>query len=395
MKPHFVFVSLAACAHAFGQSLDLNQALTLARESRPAVTAASSAVSSALEATRAAGSRPPLVMGIGATSKEGLGATDQDLFLGHSPDFYGRASAARRVAESAHRRALAGQREVWLDVQAEVLSAYIEAYSAGRQSVAAGALLDVGEALFQATQRRFEEGKIPEVQLSLASIQRDRARQAADHAKSKELAALQRLAGAMGVWEAPRSLAPPALTEPPALVDQRPDIMALLAEVDAAEAEALVAARDATPELDLSALRSPWGESAPQVAMRVQLTWRLGDFGKTRSLVRAARERSASLNSRVEDLRRRAASELVANKLEVESARTRLDSAEAIRRAAVELASKSQRGFAEGIGSLLDVLEATRALRDIEVEVVDAEREYLLAMAARFAVAGTLLEAGS
>lgn len=335
------------------------------------------------------------MFGVGATSKEGLGATDQDLFLGHSPDLFGRTSAARRVADSAHRRALAGQREVWLDVQAEVLSAYIEAYSAGRHSAAAGGLLDVGEALFQATQRRFEEGKVPEVQLSLARIQRDRARQTADHLRTKELAALQRLAQAMGVREAPRVLAQPVLTVPQVLVDQRPDIMALLADVDAADAEALVAAKDAAPELDMTILRSPWTETAPQVALRVQLTWRIGDFGKTRSLVRSARELAASLNGRVEDLRRRAEAELAANALEIASAKARLDSSEAIRLAAVDLASKSQRGFTEGIGSLLDVLEATRALRDIEVEVVEAEREYLVALAARFAAAGALMEAGS
>lgn len=299
------------------------------------------------------------------------------------------------MADAAHFRVLAEQRRTLLEVQSDVMSAYIEAYAVGRQTVAAAGLLEVAEALFMAAQRRFEEGKVPEVQLALARVQRDRANQTVVHLKSKERAALRRLAGAMGSRDVPTSVAALDLAEPEVQVGMRPDVMLVFAESAIAEAEALAAARENAPDLELTALRSPWGDPASQVALRAQLTWRIGDFGKTRSSVNAARLRARSLQAQVEDLMQRAQAELDANALEVESAKARLGSSEAIRRAAVDLAAKSQRGFSEGIGTLLDVLEATRALRDLELEVVEIEQEFHLALAARYTAAGALLEVRS
>lgn len=395
MKSTFALALFVAGGHVLGQTITLPEALAAARSHRMSVPAATDAVSASRATGAAATAGPPLVLGAGATSRTGLGATDQDLFIAYSPDLFGRTAAARKMADAAHFRVLAEQRRTLLEVQSDVMSAYIEAYAVGRQTVAAAGLLEVAEALFMAAQRRFEEGKVPEVQLALARVQRDRANQTVVHLKSKERAALRRLAGAMGSRDVPTSVAALDLAEPEVQVGMRPDVMLVFAESAIAEAEALAAARENAPDFELTALRSPWSDPASQVALRVQLTWRIGDFGKTRSSVNAARLRARSFHSHVEDLMQRAQAELDANALEVESAKARLESSEAIRRAAIDLAAKSQRGFAEGIGTLLDVLEATRALRDLELEVVEIEREYLVALVARYTASGALLEVAS
>lgn len=395
MKSTIVFAFFVVGASAPGQSITLAEALLSAKINRLNVSAAADAVSSARASRSATAVGPPLVLGTGATSREGLGATDQDLFLSYTPDVFGRASAARKRLDAVVSKLLAEQKRTLLEVQSEVLAAYIEAHASGQQRAAATGLADVAEAVFQATQRRFEEGKVPEVQLSLARIERDRAYQTVAQLKSKEHAALRRLAGAMGASQAPTSVVAPDLLEPEVRIERHPDLMALAADAAAAIAEAVEAAKENAPELEWTALRSPWSEPNSHFALRAQLTWRIGDFGRTRFSVNAARLRARSYEAQSDDLVRRVHAELAANALETESAKERLESARAIRRAAAELSTKSQRGFAEGIGTLLDVLEATRALRDLEREVVEIEREFLLAVASRYMASGTLIEVKS
>lgn len=392
MKPIFALALFAVGTCAFGQSITLHEALAVGRENRLTIVAARDALAAARAATSAMAAGPSIVVGAGGTSRAGLGATDQDLFVAYAPDLFGRTKANRSIAEAGFQRLLADQRQAWLDVQNDVLAAYIEAYAAGRQAATSDGLLEVADALYAATQRRFEEGKVPEVQLALARLERDRTQQRTLQLKAKQQAALNRLAAAMGVSDPPLSVARPELAPPEARVEQRPDVMALVADARAAEAEAVVAAKESAPDLELTALRSPWSDPVSQFAVRAQLTWRIGDFGKTRASVQAAQQRARALHARVADLTQGALGELHANALEVDAAKVRLESATAIRQAAADLAAKSQRGFAEGYGTLLDVLEAVRALRDLELEVVDVEREYFEAIAARYAAAGALIE---
>ncbi|MFX6815330.1 TolC family protein, partial [Acinetobacter baumannii] len=65
-------------------------------------------------------------------------------------------------------------------LQAEVLTAFATAVTSQHQREVAAELVTVSEGLFKATQRRFEEGKIAEVQVTRASVELERAKQSSE-----------------------------------------------------------------------------------------------------------------------------------------------------------------------------------------------------------------------
>jgi cobalt-zinc-cadmium efflux system outer membrane protein len=122
------------------------------------------------------------------------------------------------------------------------------------------------------------------------------------------------------------------------------------------------------------------------------LTWRALDFGRSRFERGAAKKQAESFQALLKDASTKAEASIASIDIEIEASRKRLSSYEAIREAAKDLVAKSQRGFAEGFGTLLDVLEATRSLREIEQELAEAQLAVNLALASKYEAAGTLIE---
>jgi cobalt-zinc-cadmium efflux system outer membrane protein len=175
-------------------------------------------------------------------------------------------------------------------------------------------------------------------------------------------------------------------------ISNRPDIQELEHQGKEAEALGIVARRANRPELELIALRSPWRESTTQIGARIQLTWKLVDFGRAHFETKSTEFGAKSIKESRRDATVTATAEVAALDIQIKSASERVASYEKLRAGAADLVDRSQRGFAEGFGSLLDVLEATRALRDIEQELVEARLDYNLSIAAKYAATGTLLE---
>lgn len=374
------------------QPLSLHQALSDARASRQAVLATQLNLDRAKLSARALGAYPALTVGVGQSSREGLGATDQDLFVSQPIDLFGRTSASANFGRAHVRIAEAERRQTLLAVQSDVMVAYFEASAATRLSMVAGDLLQVAEALQKATVRRFEEGKIPEVQLTRATIELDRAKQTSALRVAQLRASLKKLAAATGSNEPIASVDLSAtISNPNVDLSQRPDIMALSAQASAAHAEKVVASRANLPELELLGLRTPWRESSSSYGLRVQLTWRVFDFGRSRYEQGAATKQTESIQALLLDSTKRAEAVIASIEIEIEASRRRLASYEAIRESAKDLVAKSQRGFAEGIGTLLDVLEATRSLREIEQELAESQLAVNLALASKYEAAGNLI----
>lgn len=375
------------------QQLSLNQALSKARESRRAVLAAQLDVDRAKLSARALGAYPALTVGIGQSSREGLGATDQDFFVSQPIDLFGRTTASANFGRANVQIAEAERRRMLLAVQSDVMTAYFEASAATRLSKVAEDLLQVADDLHKATVRRFEEGKIPEVQLTRATIEFDRAKQTFALRDAQLRAALKKLSAATGSDEPIASVEVGAtVVNPEVNLAQHPAIMVLSAQASAAQAETVVASRSNLPELELVGLRTPWRESSPSYGLRLQLTWRAIDFGRSRFERGAATKQAESFQALLKDARRKAEASIASIDIEIEAARKRLSSYEAIREAAKDLVAKSQRGFAEGFGTLLDVLEATRSLREIEQELAEAQLAVNLALASKYEAAGNLIE---
>ncbi|MBX3117483.1 MAG: TolC family protein [Fimbriimonadaceae bacterium] len=374
--------------------LGIADALKTAAENRSSVRAMRLGLEQAQANARAYGAYLPTTLGVGGSSRGEVGATDGDLFLSQPIDLFGRASAGRKVGLAHLKLAEATYKGELLQLQSEVLDAYVNAVAASDLSESADLLLKVAEGLLSATRRRFEEGKVAEVQLIRANIELERARQAASLRASGKAAALRRLAGALGIHQADvesgiaDALSPIAALE----VKDRPDILALIAQADIAEAEAQLVSVERRPELEFQLRRSPWNDSRAYYGARIQLTWALFDHGKSKAESDAARKKAASAKALIEDARKHAISELAAIQVEIEAERAQVASYEKILSSARDLVEKSQRGYGEGFGTQVDVLESTRALREIEQELVEARQRLALTTVQQYRAAGFLME---
>lgn len=378
----------------FGQTLELDQALRLAVQNRPGIEAARKTVERARLHARSLGIQSPLTLGLGASSNTAIGGTDDDLYIAQEFDLFGKLRASRRVGEAGVEEANAQLRGALLTLQADVMSAYFEAVAAAELMQAANDLQRVADAVLAATKRRFEEGEVPEVQVTRSTIEVDRAKQGALMRRAQYQAAIKRLAGAIGQAEGPVEVNPASTIEKPntASVVGRPDLLSLKAEISAAKGEMDIARASLRPELEFRASRSPWGDSAGVYGGRVQLTWPLYDHGKSRLETDAARKRAEAAQKRYQDAEGVATAELSAIETEIESARQQVNTYSEIASLARDLVSRSQLGYSEGVGTLLDVLEATRSLREVERERAEARLQLNKSLIQYYRTTGTLLE---
>ncbi|MBS1705141.1 MAG: TolC family protein [Armatimonadetes bacterium] len=395
MNKQLTILFLLATTVCQAQSqISAQDALKLASQNRPALAAARLRVEEARATAKSLGALSPLELAVGASSRNDVGATDQDLALTQGIDLFGRQRSAKALGAAGVERALAAYRAEASELQAEVLTAFAEAVSARHQSEVSNELLTVAEGLFNATKRRFDEGKVAELQVTRASIELERAKQASELRRADFAAAIKRLSGLLGARADTLNVEPDAsievLTSP--TVDQRPDLLELKAEVLIAEAEAKVASVSNRPEFSLQLVRSPWGNDRGYFVGRAQITWAIFDHGRARNESRAASLKAEAARKQLLDSTTKAKLELEATKIEIDARQARIQRYEAILGSARELVAKSQKGFSEGFGTQIDVLEATRALREVEQELVEARQQLSLAVIDQYKASGFLAE---
>ncbi len=393
-KPLTIIFLLAITVCQAQSQISAQDALKLASQNRPALAAAKLLIEEARATAKSLGALSPLELAVGASSRNDVGATDQDLALTQGIDLFGRQRSARALGAAGVERALAAYRAVATELQAEVLTAFAEAVSAKHQSEVSTELLTVAEGLFNATKRRFDEGKVAELQVTRANIELERAKQASELRRAHFAAAMKRLSGLVGSGADSLSVEPDAsievLTSP--TVDERPDLLKLKAEVLIAEAEAKVASVSNRPEFSLQLVRSPWGNDRGYFVGRAQITWAILDHGRARNESRAASLKAEAARKQLLDATANAKLELEATKIEIDARQARIQRYEAILGSARDLVTKSQKGFSEGFGTQIDVLEATRALREVEQELVEARQQLSLAVIGQYKAAGFLAE---
>ena len=389
-----IFFLLATTVCQAQSQISAQDALKLASQNRPAFAAAKLRVEEARATAKSLGALSPLELAVGASSRNDVGATDQDLALTQGIDLFGRQRSAKALGAAGVERALAAYRAEASELQAEVLTAFAEAVSARHQSEVSNELLTVAEGLFNATKRRFDEGKVAELQVTRASIELERAKQASELRRADFAAAIKRLSGLLGARADTLNVEPDAsievLTSP--TVDQRPDLLELKAEVLIAEAEAKVASVSNRPEFSLQIVRSPWGSDPSYFVGRAQITWAIFDHGRAKNESRAASLKAEAARKQLLDATTKANLELEATKIEIDARQARIQRYEAILGSARDLVAKSQKGFSEGFGTQIDVLEATRALREVEQELVEARKQLSVAVIDQYKASGFLAE---
>ncbi len=279
-----------------------------------------------------------------------------------------------------------------LAVQTEVMNRFFEAYSAAESVKTSSEISDLADKVLAATQRRFEEGRIPEVQVLRAEIERDRARQLERLLKSQKESAFKLLAGAIGAAEPILQLQKIDLDVVSGPLEQRPDVLLAQAEIDEVKAEAKAAKSSLMPELDLYGLRSGWSVSSPRYGARLQVTWNLWDQGKGKTEAKAFALKESALAAAKQDVLAKARSEVDALEVEIKAAEDQAESYAKLVSQAKILVEKSQKGFSEGVGTLLEVLESTRALREVEQESIAARLRLNLLKTAWMQASGIQME---
>jgi cobalt-zinc-cadmium efflux system outer membrane protein len=395
LKTSLIIPLVVAASFCHGQApLSATGALKLAAQNRPALRSAKLSIEQARISSKALGAYAPTTFLIGASSRSELGSNDMDLQLSQPLDFFGRRSASKQVGEAGIQLSLAEYMSLATELQHDVLTAYAESVANQHQKEVAAELLKISEGLLVATKRRFDEGKVAETQVTRASIEFERAKQSAELTSADLSASLEKLSGLLGTEESKLIIESDAKIEPllNPVVDGRADLLVLKSQVQIAEAEAGVSRVSNRPELNAQIVRSPWSNDPGYFAGRLQLSWALFDHGRAKNETNAAKKKAEAAQKLLEDATARAKAEVKAAQIALGARQSRIARYEAILASARDLVAKSQKGYSEGFGTQIDVLEATRALREVEQELVEARQQLSLAVIAQYRASGFLAE---
>ena len=144
------------------------------------------------------------------------------------------------------------------------------------------------------------------------------------------------------------------------------------------------------PDFELQVRRSPWGDPE-QYNLRAQLVWNLWDWGSGAKRSKAARTALEAADRDLLDRMRFSSADVAASMAEVAAAQTSVESFARLESDALTLVQKEQQGYDLGGNTLLGVLEATRALRDIQASEAEAKLRLLQAHARLLAARGIII----
>lgn len=398
-----VFVSLAVApmlVRAQAEVLTLEQAIASARAQRPAFEAARLRIVQANLSRRALGAFPATRLFVGYSSDQEVGGSDDDLFLAQPIDIFGRTSAARASGTAIVMRAEAEFRAVSVEVQSQVVDAYIEAAASAELARTAASVQEGLERLYEATRLRVEGGVAPGVQLTRVGLELEQAKLRSDRRQAELQANRQRLGTLIGkdytlvsvqaVPELPISEANEAV-----LLSQRPDLLLLTADVRIAEADARIARLEGLPEFELQARRTPWQERDQRYGIRLQLSFPIFDYGRVRSETKAAETKAEAARKALADASKLASGELAAARIEMNAAKQQVGRYEALVSTAKDLVERLRPALTEQATTLIEVIDATRTLRDVEEALVEARQRLAQAQSRYLRAAGQIIEVPS
>ncbi len=344
----------------------------------------------------AAGAYPATRLDLG---KNLFGSADimgsADLLLYQPLDVFGKSRTLRNQGRAALAVALATFRQGALDVQQEVLTAFANLASAQRLLASAKLQRDVVESVRVSTAKRVEARDLPEIQAARALLEVERADQLVMDRQAAVEAARLRLASALGTEDVSAQAelavfeAPPDPPGDPTL--GRPELLTLRAEERQAVADEQVAKQTYLPDLEIQAGRTTFDSPAHYNA-RLQLTATLWDDGVARDKVRAAEARRKAAAAALEDRLKGARKDIAAAKVELAAAERSVTGYQKLADGAKTLLQRTQRGFELGANTLIDVLDARRALSDAEELTVNAQLRRDLAIEGVLRSQGRFLE---
>ncbi len=373
--------------------LTMADAVRLALEQYPSITAARYRVEAARHRLHAASAFPNAELTwTPFWGSAAVGGSDEELIVHQPLDVRGERRLQTRVAGAQLSAAQSEADVAAQDLALEVKTAYTELLLARDIVSLNETLVQTATRFRDAAQKRFDAGDAPRIEIDRAALELAQGEQELARAQS---AARMREAK-LNAWLGRATTAPLALAEgltfAPIDVDaaeaggravaQRPELRAAQAELAARKAEPSLAGVGRLPDVAAEYRRNDLSSSGQGAAL-LTATIPLGDFGSIGHEVSATRADVAEQESLCDDVRRQVL-------LEVEVALLRLVEAR-------ELASRYQTdilprteavtrtielGFRAGASTIMDVLDAQRTLRSVQTEQREAVAEYMEATAA-------------
>lgn len=377
--------------------LSLADLAAAAEERNPSIVAARQAVQAAeARVALARSGRGPTVTASGSVGTTGstspTPATGFTSSVGISSSYVlydsGQVQHAVRQAEAglkAARMALEAARQ---DVAQNVGLAYVSVLRAERTLTQREQTVRLNQELVRLAEGQFRAGVVPRAdvvraQAGLAAAEGEliAARNAVEQAK----AALNIAIGFAPM--APIAVAPPLPVPPltvaaadlPRLVEERPEVKRVLAEIEAAEAALALAQAGNSLRVTLtgSATQALAPSTTTSYAITSTLSLPVADAGRQQAQVAEATANLAALRARIETTRLTVQQQAVTALLSILDARARIVSARAQLAFAQESLRLAQGRFAAGAGPLLEVTDAQTVLVLAEVTLARAEYDEL------------------
>jgi cobalt-zinc-cadmium efflux system outer membrane protein len=366
------------------EGLSAEEAVRLALERDPSVTAAQSRLEAATAGVR--GARAPF--NLQGELAPGVGFTNGNALLSQPLDVGGRRSAAARAATGFHAAARAELDLARLQAADGARTAYYDLVRARAVKGTAAPAADLARQIRDAVRRRVEIGEAPQVQAMRADIEVARAEQEVTRAQGEVRG---RLVALNLLLERPAEAAlipsdqlalPDMPVGPTELVEQarrqRPELAVVRGLIEARRGEVTVARAQGRPELFAEVASDVWSLdrnpfNSRNLGFQARLSFPLFDRGRLRAGVDRAeagvREQEAELATATRTLGievQQAAAELAATRGVALVYQT------TILPRSQELLQATRAGFETGLTSFLDVLEAQRVARLTQTEYLTA-----------------------
>ena len=305
---------------------------------------------------------------------------------------FGTVGASTRVARAGVEVARAEQRAASVDLRFRIASAWIELARSEQRVTLVSAVAERAATLATIARRRFDEGDAPRAESVSAGAAAARSVAAGISSRAEVAATSSTLAGLLG-WEPTLLLHAEgglpdvddaaSLRSLAAAGQVRPSIELAEARSRAASAELNQAARARWPQLSLEGEIALSDATLPGDDFRGGLAIALPLFSGLGDAERAADIRHSAALAELQAERRSARAELVAAYRRWEGAAVAARTLESdVLPATREAETLARRAYEEGATALVSVLDAERALAEVELELVDARAAAALARAA-------------
>jgi len=381
-------IALTTLSASAQDALTLDAAVQLARAQHPALQAAREDVTAAIANLRGARMprNPEIIVTPGVLGPAG---SDEFLSIAQSLELNGARAARARAAGGQVQAATADQQVTEREVLLAVRTAYWDLLQA--QAISAADAENVGhaEALLDAAKKQVELGNEPTAHAMKVEVELARARQQLARSRADAAQAAAALNTAMGRDPSTPLTLAETLTVPSLAFDDaalyrlaetsRPEIAREQAyhAVIRADIEAARAAR--RPDVTVQVRQEEWaGDGGVGVGISLPLV----DWGSAKAERRRAEAAARAQEKRVDSARIAIRQDVAAALIAVRDAEGQLRTLrEQVLRPAEQLAAMARLGYEEGALTYLEVLEARRTVRAVQVEYLATLGAYHKALA--------------